>query len=121
MALSFDGHLVKSVSGRKPMTTLETVPAISNVDGQLYIDSTVRMLQHQVPKGMSDDCQLSYEVSEGIPSDEILKAAKERGADLIVMGVRPASGRLGLATHLARPTAHKVVCNAVSPVLTVRG
>jgi nucleotide-binding universal stress UspA family protein len=103
------------------LNVLERPAAEDLVDPQRYIDSTLRMLQHQVPKGMSDDCQLSYEVSEGIPSDEILKAAKERGADLIVMGVRPASGRVGLATHLARPTAHRVVCKAVSPVLTVRG
>jgi nucleotide-binding universal stress UspA family protein len=103
------------------LNVLERAAAEDLVDPQRYTDSTVRMLQHQVPKGMSEDCQLSYEVSEGIPSDEILKAAKERGADLIVMGVRPASGRVGLATHLARPTAHRVVCKAASPVLTVRG
>ncbi len=103
------------------LNVLERPAAEDLVDPQRYIDSAVRMLQHQVPKGMNEDCQLSYEVSEGVPSDEILKAAKEHGADLIVMGVRPASGRLGLATHLARPTAHKVVCKAASPVLTVRG
>jgi nucleotide-binding universal stress UspA family protein len=103
------------------LSVLERPAPEDLVDPLRYIDSTVRMLQHQVPKGMNEDCQLSYEVSEGIPSDEILKAAKQHGCDLIVMGVRPASGRLGLATHLARPTAHKVVCQAVSPVLTVRG
>jgi nucleotide-binding universal stress UspA family protein len=103
------------------LNVLERPAAEDLVDPRRYIDSTLRMLQHQVPKGINDDCQLSYEVSEGIPSDEILKAAKERGADLIVMGVRPASGRVGLATHLARPTAHRVVCKAASPVLTVRG
>jgi nucleotide-binding universal stress UspA family protein len=103
------------------LNVLERPAAEDLIDPQRYIDSTIRMLQHQVPKGMSDDCQLSYEVSEGVPSDEILKAAKERGCDLIVMGVRPASGRLGLATHLARPTAHRVVCKANCPVLTVRG
>jgi len=103
------------------LNVLERPAAEDLVDPQRYIDSTVRMLQHQVPKGMSDDCQLSYEVSEGIPSDEILKAAKERGCDLIVMGVRPASGQLRLATHSARPTAHRVVCKANCPVLTVRG
>jgi nucleotide-binding universal stress UspA family protein len=90
-------------------------------DPQRYISSTVRMLQHQVPKGTNEECQLNYAVTEGIASDEILKLAKEYGCDLIVLGVRPASGRLGLATHLARPTTHKVVCKASCPVLTVRG
>jgi nucleotide-binding universal stress UspA family protein len=103
------------------LNVVERPAAEDLVEPQRYIDSTVRMLQHQVPKGMSEECQLNYEVREGIPSDEILKLAKERGFDLIVLGVRPASGRLGLATHLARPTAHRVVCKATCPVLTVRG
>jgi nucleotide-binding universal stress UspA family protein len=91
------------------------------IDPQRYIDSTVRMLQHQVPKAVTDDCQLAYVVTSGNPPDEILKVAKERGTDLIVLGVRSASGRLGLATHLARPTAYHVVSKAPCPVLTVRG
>ena len=103
------------------LNVLERPTAEDLVEGQLYFDSTVRVLQHHVPKGTSEDCQLNYEVREGVPSDEILKVARERGSDLIVLGVRPASGRLGLATHLARPTAHRVVCKATCPVLTVRG
>lgn len=103
------------------LNVLERAATEDLVDGQLYIDSTVRMLQHQVPKGTTEDCQLSYEVREGVPCDEILRVANERGSDLIVLGVRPASGRLGLATYLARPTAHRVVCKATCPVLTVRG
>jgi nucleotide-binding universal stress UspA family protein len=103
------------------LNVLEGPKSEDLVDRQLQVDSTVRMLQHQVPKGASEECQLHYEVREGVPSDEILKVVKERGADLIVLGVRPASGRLGLATHLARPTAHRVVCKAACPVLTVRG
>lgn len=86
-----------------------------------YVDSTVRMLQAQVPKGAEFECRLVYIVRQGVPSEEILKVAKEIGSDLIVLGVRPADGRLGIATHIARPTAHKVVSQAMCPVLTVRG
>lgn len=103
------------------LNVLEPPEAEDLIDPQRYIDSTVRMLQHQVPKEVSQDCQLAYVVTEGNPPDEILKVAKERGSDLIVLGVRSASGRLGLATHLARPTAHQVVSKAPCPVLTVRG
>ena len=103
------------------LNILERPSAEDLIDPQRYIDSTVRMLQHQVAKGVSEHCQMNYEVGQGIPSDEILKAAKGSGSDLIVLGVRPASGRLGLATHFARPTAHRVVCKASCPVLTVRG
>ncbi len=74
------------------LNVLEGPTAEDLVDRRLYIDSTVRMLQHQVPKGTSENCQLSYEVREGVPSDEILRVAREHGSDLIVLGVRPASG-----------------------------
>ena len=118
----FTFSLAKECHARLTLLNVLERPATEDlVDPQRYIESTVRMLQHQVPKGLSDDCHLSYEVSQGIPPDEILKAAKERNSDLIVLGVRPAPGRLGLATHLARPTAHRVVCKAACPVLTVRG
>jgi nucleotide-binding universal stress UspA family protein len=50
-----------------------------------------------------------------------VQVAKQRGADLIVLGVRDAAGRMGAATHLERATAHKVVAHAACPVLTVRG
>ena len=53
--------------------------------------------------------------------DRIVEFAKQRGADLIVMGVRSAAGRIGAATHLERAIAHKVVAHAPCPVLTVRG
>jgi nucleotide-binding universal stress UspA family protein len=60
-------------------------------------------------------------VEYGEPADRIVEAAKRCGADLIVVGVRDATGRLGAATHLERATAHKVVAHAPCPVLTVRG
>ena len=59
-------------------------------------------------------------VEYGDPAERILSAAQERSSDLIVLGVRDASGRIGAATHLARATAHKVVAHALCPVLTVR-
>jgi nucleotide-binding universal stress UspA family protein len=121
-AASFTFSLARERHARLTLLNiLERSTAEDLPDRKLYVDSTVRMLQHYVPKGASEDCQLNYEVREGIPSDEILRVARERGSDLIVLGVRPASGRLGLATHLARPTAHRVVCKATCPVLTVRG
>ena len=59
-------------------------------------------------------------VEYGQPAERIVEAAKERGADLIVMGIRSAAAHLGAATHLERPTAHKVVVHAHCPVITVR-
>ena len=57
----------------------------------------------------------------GAPAEGILKAASERDAALIVLGVRPPAGHLTAATHLPWRTAHKVVAEANCPVLTIRG
>jgi len=47
----------------------------------------------------------------------ILRVARERGADLIVLGVRPGDA---LATHRLGNVAYDVVIEAQCPVLTVR-
>ena len=65
-------------------------------------------------------CRPEYVVEFGDPAQRILDAARERKADLIVLGVRPATGHLGAATHVGAATAHTVVSLAPCPVLSVR-
>jgi nucleotide-binding universal stress UspA family protein len=65
-------------------------------------------------------CQPDYVVERGEVAEKILDVAKNRKADLIVLGVHRPSGIPGAATHLPIATAHKVVCHANCPVLTVR-
>ena len=114
--------LARERSGRLTlMNVIEKEEAGDLVHPEHYIDSTVRMLQAQVPNGAEFDCQLAHVVKLGVPSEQILRVAKEIDADLIVLGVRPANRRLGIATHLARPTAHKIVSDALCPVMTIRG
>lgn len=74
-----------------------------------------------LPKDAELWCRPEAVVEYGEVAERILEAAKERGADLIVMGVRNAAGRLAVATHFERSVAHKVVAHATCPVLTVRG
>ena len=57
------------------------------------------------------------ELREGTPHEAILAFAKERQADLIVMGTE---GHTGLAHALLGSTAERVVRLAICPVLTVR-
>jgi nucleotide-binding universal stress UspA family protein len=84
------------------------------------IDEALRRLEALRP----EDAALLYEpeaaVEFGVPADCILQAATEREADLIVLGVRAATGRLGVSTHLALTTAHKVISKSSCPVLTIR-
>ncbi|HTZ17927.1 MAG TPA: universal stress protein [Dissulfurispiraceae bacterium] len=56
-------------------------------------------------------------VMRGVPYEEILKFATEKGIDLIVIGTH---GRKGLDRVLFGSTAERVVRNASCPVLTVR-
>ncbi len=56
-------------------------------------------------------------VVRGVPFVEIIQTAKERSADLIVIGTH---GRTGIDHMLFGSTAEKVVRKASCPVLTVR-
>jgi len=56
-------------------------------------------------------------VERGVPFVEIIKTAKEKEADLIVIGTH---GRTGIDHMLFGSTAEKVVRKAPCPVLTVR-
>jgi nucleotide-binding universal stress UspA family protein len=89
--------------------------------GELSVADALHGLTEMIPKEAELWCRPEPAVEYGDPARRILEASKERGVDLIVMGVRQAVGRLIAATHLERNTAHKVVAHAICPVLTVRG
>jgi nucleotide-binding universal stress UspA family protein len=84
------------------------------------IDTSLARLRELVP----DDAGLRYPpeilAEFGSPSECILQTAADREVDLIVLGVRPAGGHIGAATHFGRAVAHKVIVGAHCPVLTVR-
>lgn len=56
-------------------------------------------------------------VRDGIPSEEILRAAREEGVDFIILG---SSGKSGLYRAAARRVAAAVERNATVPVLVAR-
>lgn len=95
-----------------------------NGDKRLF-DMSVAEAMHRLYEIVPDDANLDsapeVAVEYGEPAERIVEFAGRRGADLIVVGVRSAAGRLGAATHLERATAHKIVAHAACPVLTVRG
>ncbi len=74
-------------------------------------------MQKLVAEGALKPDQARIELRTGIAFEQIIKAAREHGADLIVMGTH---GRTGLAHALLGSVAEKVVRKAPCPVLTVR-
>lgn len=79
------------------------------------------LLRKLVPPEAESWCVPRFEVEHGPVAETILEVAKRRKADLIVLGIRKPVGLPGAATHLPIAIAHKVVSEAESPVLSVRG
>ena len=70
-----------------------------------------------LPEGTMDVLEVETIVIKGIPFHEIINAATEIGADLIVIGTH---GRTGLSHVVMGSVTEKVVRKASCPVLTVR-
>jgi nucleotide-binding universal stress UspA family protein len=117
LAEQYHSHLALITVLRKP-------EELNDSDKRIFELSVAEVI-HRLYEVVPDDAKLDFspQVSAeyGEPADRIVEIAKQRGADLIVLGVRGAAGRLGAATHLGRATAHRVVAHAACPVLTVRG
>jgi nucleotide-binding universal stress UspA family protein len=88
---------------------------------EVSVAEAISRLYEIVPQNARIEFSTEVAVEYGEPAERIVEVAKQRGVDLIVIGVRDATNRLGAATHLERATAHKVVAHALCPVLTVRG
>ena len=72
------------------------------------------------PAEAEDGCKRGFVGRFDFPVPGILRLARERSVDLIVMGVKQAGGR-AMQEHSPWPTASQVVAQANCPVLTVRG
>ena len=65
-------------------------------------------------------CAVEFGHQFARPAERIVDVARERTADLIVMGVRPSSSAISTVTHLTHTMAQHVLAHAPCPVLTVR-
>lgn len=71
-----------------------------------------------MPEGSENWCKPEFRATFGAAVEEILIAARETKADLVVMG---AKARNSLAGHAPLTIAYNIVSKATCPVLTVRG
>ena len=79
-------------------------------------DDAVARLNTLITSEMRARCSPELAVGYGSPGDELLRLAKERGADLIALGVRR---RNALDLVLFGSTVRRVLRDASCPVLTV--
>jgi nucleotide-binding universal stress UspA family protein len=82
-----------------------------------FVSAARLALQRAVGDLDLSEVRITPEVAEGAPFEEIIRFARERDIDLIVMGTH---GHTGLAHILMGSVAEKVVRRAPCPVLTVR-
>ncbi len=85
----------------------------------LTVAEAMHQLHEIVPPEAGLWCRPETVVEHGEPAAKILEVAKQRKADLIVLGIRGTSHMLA-ASHLERSIAHTIVAHASCPVLTVR-
>jgi nucleotide-binding universal stress UspA family protein len=106
------------------LNLLHVLPKPGSRQGPVQPSQTVadamHHLQRLVPSGAAMWCRPEAIVKFGDTSDRILATAREVSADLIVLGARDPGARLGEVTHFEGGIAHRVVANALCPVLTKR-
>jgi nucleotide-binding universal stress UspA family protein len=91
------------------------------VDAPDLMLGAISRMRALLPDEAQHWCEPSFLVEEGPVAEKVLKTARERNADAIVIGVRRLEGEFGASDHLPWHTAHKIISGAPCPVLTVRG
>jgi nucleotide-binding universal stress UspA family protein len=126
LARSYNAHLILLHSVPPPMEMvpagIDPVPISLEVSVELVEDALVRARQQMaelVSAPTMQEFKPEIVVESGLAADTILRVAKSKQADLIVMGAHRASAS-SIASHLPWATASAVVCQAHCPVLTVR-
>lgn len=104
------------------LTLLHVVGSLEEAtrDPQKTIVSYLGKLEDVVPPDADLWCKAKSFVCYGHVAEEILGLAKERGADLIVLGVRHAGALAAVSSHAPWGISCQVVREAHCPVLTVR-
>jgi len=98
-------------------------PAYPSADDKKRLEMCTSEAMQCLSDIVPDDANLEFSweavVEYGEPAERIVEVAKQRGVDLIVLGVRKAT-HMDAAVHLGSAIAHKVVAHAPCPVLTAR-
>lgn len=81
-------------------------------------ESARRQMERLVKTARAAGVKATSTIVQGVPADSIVRAARAKHADLLVMGTH---GRTGFSRFLLGSVASRVVATSPCPVLTVRG
>jgi nucleotide-binding universal stress UspA family protein len=105
---------IRRIGGQKEIPIEVTIIATTNRNLSEAVEKEMQTLKEKDLKGYPKyECLIVH----GTPFLEILRTAKEKNVELIVVGTH---GRTGLDHVLFGSTAEKVVRRAPCPVLSVR-
>jgi nucleotide-binding universal stress UspA family protein len=111
IAEEFEAELTIVHVHKIPLEPLDS-PEVMRIEAEKAIGALI-------PESAKEWCRPQYAVLFGDPGTEILKLARERQADLIVLGVKRPEDSEAVTTRVNRAVVHKIVCGAECPVLTV--
>ena len=108
-------HVVQDLALFIPEAVMLAPPMVPPVEQ--FVSAARAALDRAVQELATPDVRVIPQVGEGTPFEEIVRFAREKDIDLIVMGTH---GHTGLAHLFLGSVAEKVVRRAPCPVLTVR-
>ncbi len=104
------------------LIVVHAIPCAVPVEGVGPIEvatEEIRAARSRASYLVPDGVQAEVVVEVGLPEQVILEVARRQAADIIVLGLHPKTSAF-VAEHLPWTTAHRVVCDAHCPVMTVR-
>jgi nucleotide-binding universal stress UspA family protein len=81
-------------------------------------ESARQQMERLVKTARTAGVKVTSTIVQGVPADSIVRAARAKHADVVVMGTH---GRTGFSRFLLGSVASRVVATSPCPVLTVRG
>ncbi len=118
-------------TSRAELTILHVLSPVVPMPGDGYVSPKVyeelvastrawahKQLDRRLAKAKAAGVRAKGLLMDGVPYEAIMRAAKARRADLLVMGTH---GRSGLARFFLGSVAGRVVAGGPCPVLTVKG
>lgn len=119
-AIPTAASLAKDCSARLTVLHVIKEPLDTTMSFEQRRSEAEQKLRAVLPEEAAQGRRADIAIRLGNPHEEILRFAREKKADLIVLGLKRIDEHIGMATHVSRATAHAVVCSAPCPVLAVR-